>query len=88
MNKTISSNGVRGIVLAIFSLLAVVPVVSAAVADQDAKAAQKTPDTAEAHLKKAMASLFHTGWESMSNLISGEAMAQSEIQHHAAWSSH
>jgi TonB family protein len=53
LNKTISSNVIRGIVLAIFSFLAVVPVVSAAVADQDAKAAQKALDTAEAHLKKA-----------------------------------
>ena len=53
MNKAISINIIPGIVLAIFSFLAVVPVVSAAIADRDAQAAQKAPDTVEAHLKQA-----------------------------------
>ncbi len=55
MNKAISINIIPGIVLAIFSFLAVVPVVSAAIADQNAPSAKAAPapDTAEAHLKQA-----------------------------------
>jgi len=53
LNKAISINIISGIALTIFSFLAVVPVVSAAIADRDAQAAQKAPDTAEAHLKQA-----------------------------------
>lgn len=54
MNKTISNNVVRGIVLAIFSLL-VVPIASAVAAGQDAPPAKAAlaRDTAEAHLKIA-----------------------------------